>query len=291
ETCNGIVPVLRVFNATASYVDQGGGKRKGIHLTINPFFFPFQEEHRARDLFYGLWIPYLFMERVQTDGQWSLFCSNEAPGLADCCGAEFEKLYTQYENVGKAKKVVQAQQQLWYEILTSQVKTGTPYMLFKVRNKAINKICIPLMSSNLCTEIVEYTSPAETAVCNLASIVLPRFCKGESRGQYLTTWFILLTKTYYHALKSSSEIATKEGAYETYQGSPGVVQPATWSVIPSDRWDWAALMDMISKNVIRNSLLVALMPTASTSQILGNNECFEPYTSNVFSRRVLCNKF
>ncbi|WZZ10233.1 hypothetical protein YC2023_096154 [Brassica napus] len=386
-TSNGILPMLRVFNDTARYVDQGGGKRKGAFAVyLEPWhadIFEFlelrknhgKEEHRARDLFYGLWIPDLFMERVQSDGQWSLFCPNEAPGLADCWGTDFERLYTQYEKEGKAKKVVQAQQ-LWYEILTSQVETGTPYMLFKdsCNRKSNQQNLGTIKSSNLCTEIIEYTSPTETAVCNLASIALPRFVREKdvpldshpskivgslgSKNRYfdfdklaevtatvtvnlnkiidvnhypvetaktsnmrhrpigigvqgLADAFILLgmpfdspeaqqlnkdifETIYYHALKSSSEIATKEGTYETYQGSPvskGILQPDMWNVTPSDRWDWAALRDMISKNGIRNSLLVAPMPTASTSQILGNNECFEPYTSNIYSRRVLSGEF
>ncbi|KAJ0254193.1 ATP-cone domain-containing protein [Hirschfeldia incana] len=369
---NGIVPMLRVFNDTARYVDQGGGKRKGAFAVyLEPWhadIFDFlelrknhgKEEHRARDLFYGLWIPDLFMERVQCDGQWSLFCPNEAPGLADCWGADFERLYSQYEKQGKAKKVVQAQQ-LWYEILTSQVETGTPYMLFKdsCNRKSNQQNLGTIKSSNLCTEIIEYTSPTETAVCNLASIALPRFVREKDVPldshpskilaevaatvtvnlnkiidvnhypvetaktsnmrhrpigigvQGLADAFILLgmpfdspeaqrlnkdifETIYYHALKSSSEIATKEGTYETYQGCPvskGILQPDMWNVTPSNRWDWAGLRDMISKNGIRNSLLVAPMPTASTSQILGNNECFEPYTSNIYSRRVLSGEF
>ncbi|XP_006484716.1 ribonucleoside-diphosphate reductase large subunit isoform X1 [Citrus sinensis] len=386
-TSNGIVPMLRVFNDTARYVDQGGGKRKGAFAVyLEPWhadIFEFlnlkknhgKEEHRARDLFYALWVPDLFMERVQTNGQWSLFCPNEASGLADCWGAEFEKLYTHYEREGKAKKVVQAQN-LWFEILTSQIETGTPYMLFKdtCNRKSNQQNLGTIKSSNLCTEIIEYTSPTETAVCNLASISLPRFVREKdvpveshpsrivgSRGsknrffdfeklaevtaivtenlnkiidvnyypvetarrsnlrhrpigigvQGLADTFILLGMAfespeaqqlnkdifetiYYHALKTSSEIAAKEGPYETYHNSPvskGIIQPDMWNVIPSDRWDWGVLRDMISKNGVRNSLLVAPMPTASTSQILGNNECFEPYTSNIYSRRVLSGEF
>uniref|UniRef100_A0A1D1XTJ6 Ribonucleoside-diphosphate reductase n=1 Tax=Anthurium amnicola TaxID=1678845 RepID=A0A1D1XTJ6_9ARAE len=384
---NGIVPMLRVFNDTARYVDQGGGKRKGAFAVyLEPWHADIcefldlrknhgKEEHRARDLFYALWVPDLFMERVQSCGKWSLFCPNEAPGLADCWGDEFVKLYTKYEREGKAKKVVPAQS-LWFDILKSQIETGTPYMLFKdsCNRKSNQQNLGTIKSSNLCTEIVEYTSPTETAVCNLASIALPRFVREKgipiesqpsklvgSRGsknryfdfdklaevtalvtgnlnkiidvnyypvetarksnlrhrpigigvQGLADTFILLgmpfdspeaqklnkdifETIYYHALMASSEIAVREGPYETYQGSPvskGVLQPDMWNVTPSDRWDWASLRDMISKNGVRNSLLVAPMPTASTSQILGNNECFEPYTSNIYSRRVLSGEF
>ncbi|XP_019177267.1 PREDICTED: ribonucleoside-diphosphate reductase large subunit-like isoform X6 [Ipomoea nil] len=395
-TSNGIVPMLRVFNDTARYVDQGGGKRKGAFAVyLEPWhadIFEFldlrknhgKEEHRARDLFYALWVPDLFMERVQSNGQWSLFCPNEAPGLADCWGEEFEKLYTEYERKGKAKKVVQAQN-LWFEILKSQIETGTPYMLYKDScNKKSNQQNLgTIKSSNLCTEIIEYTSPTETAVCNLASIALPRFVREKgvpiesqpsklvgSRGsinryfdfdklaevtaivttnlnkiidvnfypvetaknsnlrhrpigigvQGLADTFILLGMAfdspevnyldataqdlnkdifetiYYHALKASSDLAAKEGPYETYEGSPiskvyGTLQPDMWGVTPSNQWDWVALRAMIEKNGVRNSLLVAPMPTASTSQILGNNECFEPYTSNIYSRRVLSGEF
>ncbi|XP_071735448.1 ribonucleoside-diphosphate reductase large subunit-like [Rutidosis leptorrhynchoides] len=386
-TSNGIVPLLRVFNDTARYVDQGGGKRKGAFAVyLEPWhadIFQFldlrknhgKEEQRARDLFYALWIPDLFMERVQSNGQWSLFCPNEAPGLADCWGQEFENLYTQYERQGKAKKVVQAQN-LWFEVLKSQIETGTPYMLFKdtCNRKSNQQNLGTIKSSNLCTEIIEYTSPTETAVCNLASIALPRFVreKGisaesqpsklvgsrDSSNRYfdfnklaevtstvtknlnkiidinyypvetaktsnlrhrpigigvqgLADTFMLLglafdspeaqqlnkdifETIYYHALKASSELAEKEGTYKTYIGSPvskGVLQPDMWGVIPSDLWDWNALRTMISKNGVRNSLLIAPMPTASTSQILGNNECFEPYTSNIYSRRVLSGEF
>ncbi|XP_019177264.1 PREDICTED: ribonucleoside-diphosphate reductase large subunit-like isoform X4 [Ipomoea nil] len=366
-TSNGIVPMLRVFNDTARYVDQGGGKRKGAFAVyLEPWhadIFEFldlrknhgKEEHRARDLFYALWVPDLFMERVQSNGQWSLFCPNEAPGLADCWGEEFEKLYTEYERKGKAKKVVQAQN-LWFEILKSQIETGTPYMLYKDScNKKSNQQNLgTIKSSNLCTEIIEYTSPTETAVCNLASIALPRFVREKVTAivttnlnkiidvnfypvetaknsnlrhrpigigvQGLADTFILLGMAfdspevnyldataqdlnkdifetiYYHALKASSDLAAKEGPYETYEGSPiskvyGTLQPDMWGVTPSNQWDWVALRAMIEKNGVRNSLLVAPMPTASTSQILGNNECFEPYTSNIYSRRVLSGEF
>ncbi|XP_076888180.1 ribonucleoside-diphosphate reductase large subunit-like [Bidens hawaiensis] len=386
-TSNGIIPMLRVFNDTARYVDQGGGKRKGAFAVyLEPWhadIFEFldmkknhgKEEQRARDLFYALWVPDLFMKRVQSDSTWSLFCPSEAPGLADCWGQEFENLYTQYETQGKAKKVVKAQD-LWFAIMTSQVETGTPYMLFKdtCNRKSNQQNLGAIKSSNLCTEIIEYTSPTETAVCNLASIALPRYVREKgvpaesqpsklvgSQGsanryfdfdklaeitsivatnlnkiidvnyypvetakrsnlrhrpigigvQGLADTFILLgmpfdspeaqqlnkeifETIYYHALKASSELAEKEGPYETYNGSPvskGVLQPDMWDVTPSDRWDWTALRSMIGKYGVRNSLLVAPMPTASTSQILGNNECFEPYTSNIYSRRVLSGEF
>ncbi|XP_076938396.1 ribonucleoside-diphosphate reductase large subunit-like [Bidens hawaiensis] len=386
-TSNGIIPMLRVFNDTARYVDQGGGKRKGAFAVyLEPWhadIFEFldlkknhgKEEQRARDLFYALWVPDLFMKRVQSDSTWSLFCSSEAPGLADCWGQEFENLYTQYETQGKAKKVVKAQD-LWFAIMTSQVETGTPYMLFKdtCNRKSNQQNLGTIKSSNLCTEIIQYTSPTETAVCNLASIALPRYVweKGVpaesqpsklvgSQGsanryfdfdklaeiasivttnlnkiidvnyypvetakrsnlrhrpigigvQGLADTFILLgmpfdspeaeqlnkdifETIYYHALKASSELAEKEGPYETYNGSPvskGILQPDMWGATPSDRWDWTALRSMIGKSGVRNSLLVAPMPTASTSQILGNNECFEPYTSNIYSRRVLSGEF
>ncbi|KAJ6837371.1 ribonucleoside-diphosphate reductase large subunit-like [Iris pallida] len=335
----------------------------------------YKEEQRARDLFYALWIPDLFMKRVQDNGEWSLFCPSEAPGLADCWGDDFEKLYTKYEKQGKAKKIVLAQN-LWFEVLKSQIETGTPYMLYKdaCNRKSNQQNLGTIKSSNLCTEIIEFTSPTETAVCNLASIALPRFVREKdvpleshpskvvgslgSKNRYfdfdklaevtsivtinlnkiidvnyypvetarrsnmrhrpigigvqgLADAFILLgmpfdspeaqklnvdifETIYYHALKTSSEIAVKEGPYETYQGSPvskGILQPDMWDVTPSSRWHWPALREMIAKHGVRNSLLVAPMPTASTSQILGNNECFEPYTSNIYSRRVLSGEF
>ncbi|KAJ0039479.1 hypothetical protein Pint_27045 [Pistacia integerrima] len=349
-TSNGIVPMLRVFNDTARYVDQGGGKRKGAFAVyLEPWhadIFEFlelrknhgKEEHRARDLFYALWVPDLFMERVQTNGQWSLFCPNEAPGLADCWGPEFERLYTHYEREGKAKKVVEARS-LWSEVLTSQIETGTPYMLFKVTlatEKATSRTWgVPIEShpSKLVgsrgskNRYFDFEKLAEvTAVVteNLNKIIDVNYYPVESAKmsnmrhrpigigvQGLADTFILLGMSfespeaqqlnkdifetiYYHALKASCEIAAREGPYETYQGSPvskGILQPDMWGVTPSDRWDWGALRDMISKNGVRNSLLVAPMPTASTSQILGNNECFEPYTSNIYSRRVLSGEF
>ncbi|KAM7507915.1 hypothetical protein LguiA_018368 [Lonicera macranthoides] len=386
-TSNGIVPMLRVYNDTARYVDQGGGKRKGAFAVyLEPWhadIFDFldlkknhgKEENRARDLFYALWVPDLFMNRVEGNKDWSLFCPSEAPGLADCWGEEFEKLYAQYEEEGKAMKVISARK-LWTEILNSQIETGTPYMLFKdtCNRKSNQQNLGTIKSSNLCTEIIEFSSPTETAVCNLSSIALPRFVKEKgvstdpqpsklvgSRGsknryfdfdklaevtaivtanlnkiidinyypvetakmsnlrhrpigigvQGLADTFILLGMAfdspeaqklnkdifetiYYHALKASSELAAKDGPYQTYHGSPvsqGILQVDMWGVPPSDRWDWVLLREMISKNGVRNSLLLAPMPTASTSQILGNNECIEPYTSNIYSRRVLSGEF
>ncbi|KAH9559774.1 hypothetical protein CY35_06G073600 [Sphagnum magellanicum] len=386
-TSNGIVPMLRVFNDTARFVDQGGGKRRGAFAVyLEPWHADVfdwldmrknhgKEECRARDLFYGLWIPDLFMRRVQENGTWSLFCPNEAPGLADCWGEEFEKLYTKYEIENKAKKVVQAQK-LWFAMLEAQIETGNPYILFKdaCNRKSNQQNLGTIKSSNLCTEIVEFTSPEETAVCNLASLALPRFvrekgvpleshptklmgskgCKNrffdfEKLGeittlvtrnlnriidvnyypvetakrsnlrhrpigigvQGLADAFILLgmpfdsdeaqklnkeifETIYFHALNTSADLAAEEGVYETYPGCPiskGILQPDMWKVVPSDRWDWPALRHKIAKNGVRNSLLLAPMPTASTSQILGNNECFEPYTSNIYNRRVLSGEF
>ncbi|GIV40242.1 MAG: ribonucleoside-diphosphate reductase [Thermonema sp.] len=367
-TSNGIVPMLRVFNDTARYVDQGGGKRKGAFaIYLEPWhadIFEFlqlkknhgKEEMRARDLFYALWIPDLFMKRVKEDGEWSLFCPNEAPGLHETYGEEFERLYEKYEREGRARKVVRAQD-LWFEILESQVETGTPYMLYKdhANRKSNQKNLGTIQSSNLCTEIIEYTAPDEIAVCNLASISLPRFVKDgkfdhqklyeitkvvtrnlnkiidinyypvpEARKsnlrhrpigigvQGLADTFVMLRMPYdseearglnkdifetiyYAALEASMELAQKDGPYETYEGSPisqGIFQFDMWGVKPtSGRWDWEALRQKILKYGVRNSLLLAPMPTASTSQILGNNECFEPFTSNMYVRRVLSGEF
>jgi len=367
-TSNGIVPMLRVFNDTARYVDQGGGKRKGAFaIYLEPWhadIFEFlqlkknhgKEELRARDLFYALWIPDLFMKRVKEDGEWSLFCPNEAPGLHETYGEEFERLYEKYEREGRARKVVRAQD-LWFEILESQVETGTPYMLYKdhANRKSNQKNLGTIQSSNLCTEIMEYTAPDEIAVCNLASISLPRFVKDgkfdhqklyeitkvvtrnlnkiidinyypvpEARKsnlrhrpigigvQGLADTFVMLRMPYdseearglnkdifetiyYAALEASMELAQKEGPYETYKGSPisqGIFQFDMWGVKPtSGRWDWEALRQKILQYGVRNSLLLAPMPTASTSQILGNNECFEPFTSNMYVRRVLSGEF
>ena len=366
-TSNGIVPMLRVFNDTARYVDQGGGKRKGAFaIYLEPWHadvFAFldlrknhgKEEARARDLFFALWISDLFMKRVEADGDWSLFCPNEAPGLSDCFGTEFETLYTQYESEGRARKVIKAQE-LWFVICDSQIETGTPYMLYKdaANNKSNQQNLGTIKSSNLCTEIMEYTSPDEVAVCNLASLALPRFVINGSfdmqklyevtyqatlnlnkiidnnyypvqEAEYsnlrhrpiglgvqgLADVFILLRlpfesdlakilnknifeTIYFAAMTASKDLAIKEGAYETFIGSPlskGIFQFDMWNVQPSTRWDWAGLRTDVMDHGVRNSLLVAPMPTASTSQILGNNECFEPYTSNIYSRRVLSGEF
>jgi ribonucleoside-diphosphate reductase alpha chain len=366
-TSNGIVPMLRVFNDTARYVDQGGGKRKGsFAIYLEPWhadIFEFldlrknvgKEEIRARDLFTALWIPDLFMKRVKDNGEWSLMCPNECPGLSDTYGAAFEALYTKYESEGKARKTVKAQE-LWFAILDSQIETGNPYMLYKdaCNEKSNQKNLGTIKSSNLCTEILEYTSADEVAVCNLASLALPRFVEDgkfnheklfdvtyvatknlnkiidrnyypvpEARNsnlrhrpiglgvQGLADVFILLRMAfdsaearqmnkdifetiYYAALTASKDLAKDLGPYESYKGSPiskGQFQFDLWGVSPSNRWEWDILRDEISKYGVRNSLLVAPMPTASTSQILGNNECFEPYTSNIYSRRVLSGEF
>ncbi len=362
-TSNGIIPMLRVFNDAARYVDQGGGKRKGAFAVyLEPWhadIFEFlelkknhgKEEMRARDLFYALWICDLFMERVKSDGDWSLFDPNEAPGLFDVYGSEFEALYTQYEKEGRARKVVKARD-LWTAVLESQTETGTPYILYKdAANKKSNQQNLgTIRSSNLCTEIIEYTSKDEVAVCNLASIALPKFVIDgmfdfdklveitqvitrnlnkvidinyypipEARNsnmrhrpiglgvQGLADTFILLGMAfdsdaakqlnkdifeaiYFAAVTESCNLAEKHGHYETFKGSPlskGLFQFDLWNVTPSARWDWASLRERVKKVGVRNSLLVAPMPTASTSQILGNNECFEPYTSNLYTRRTL----
>lgn len=365
---NGIIPMLRVFNDTARYVDQGGGKRKGAFaIYIEPWHADImdflelkknhgKEEMRARDLFYALWIPDLFMERVVADKEWSLFCPNEAPKLYDTYGEEFEALYHQYESEGRARKVVRAQD-LWYQICQSQIETGTPYILYKdaCNKKSNQKNLGTIRSSNLCTEIIEYTAPDEVAVCNLASISLPKFIENktfdfnklvevtrvitrnlnriidinyypipEARNsnfrhrpigigvQGLADAFILMRMPfdseaarqlnreifetiYYAAVSESCELAKKYGAYETFPGSPmsqGIFQFDMWGVEPdTNRWDWNALRNEVIKHGIRNSLLLAPMPTASTSQILGNNECFEPYTSNFYTRRTLSGEY
>ncbi len=369
-TSNGIVPMLRVFNDTARYVDQGGGKRKGsfaIYMeTWHADIFDFlelkknhgKEEMRARDLFYAMWTSDLFMKRVQEDGPWTLMCPNECPGLSDCHSEEFEALYTKYEEEGKGRKTIKARE-LWEKILESQIETGTPYMLYKdaANRKSNQKNLGTIKSSNLCTEIMEYTSPDEVAVCNLASIALPMFIKnGEfdhkelyritkrvtknlnrviDRNYYpveeaknsnmrhrpiglgvqgLADTFIKLRlpftsdeakklnqdifeTLYYAAVTASMEEAKADGPYETYEGSPiskGEFQHNLWNIKDeelSGLWDWAKLRKQVLKHGVRNSLLVAPMPTASTSQILGNNECFEPYTSNIYTRRVLSGEF
>ena len=366
-TSNGIIPMLRVFNDTARYVDQGGGKRKGAFaIYLEPWHadvFDFlelrknhgKEELKARDLFYALWIPDLFMKRVEAGEDWSLFCPNEAPGLQDCFGEAFETLYQKYESEGRARRKVKAQD-LWFAMLESQIETGTPYLLYKdAANRKSNQQNLgTIKSSNLCTEILEYTSPEEVAVCNLASIALPRFVINgsfdhkklfevtvqvtknlnrvidenyypieEARNsnmkhrpigigvQGLADAFILLRlpfdselakmlnrnifeTIYFAAMTTSMELAKLEGPYESFAGSPaskGIFQFDMWGVEPSSRWDWAGLKSDVKEFGIRNSLLLAPMPTASTSQIFGNNECFEPYTSNIYSRRVLSGEF
>jgi ribonucleoside-diphosphate reductase alpha chain len=370
---NGIVPMLRNFDMTARYVDQGGGKRKGSfaiylepwHADIKDFLElrrnHGKEEMRARDLFYALWIPDLFMKRVENNEEWSLFCPNEAPGLSDCHGEEFERLYEKYEKEGRARETIKAQE-LWFEVLESQIETGTPYMLYKdaANGKSNQQNLGTIKSSNLCTEIIEYTAPDEVAVCNLASIALPKFVEAGEDGvlrfdhqklyeitkvatrnlnkvidinyypveearksnfrhrpiglgiQGLADAFILLRMPfdsleakglnedifetiYYAAVETSMELAKIHGTYETYEGSPaskGTLQFDMWGVTPkSGRYDWDALKEKVKKFGMRNSLLVAPMPTASTSQILGNNECFEPYTSNIYTRRTLSGEF
>ncbi|MBX2894910.1 MAG: ribonucleoside-diphosphate reductase subunit alpha [Cyclobacteriaceae bacterium] len=368
-TSNGIVPMLRNFDMTARYVDQGGGKRKGsFAIYLEPWHadvFDFlelkknhgKEEMRARDLFYAMWIPDLFMKRIENNEMWSLFCPNEAPGLADCWGEEFERLYEKYEKEGKARRQVKAQD-LWFEILEAQIETGTPYMLYKdaANRKSNQKHLGTIKSSNLCTEIIEYTSPDEVAVCNLASIALPKFVTEDGKFDHqklyeitkvvtrnlnkvidvnyypviearnsnmrhrpigigvqgLADAFILLRMPfdspearglnkdihetiYFAAMEASMELSKLQGPYETFKGSPvskGIFQFDMWGVTPdSGRWDWENLKKEVKQHGVRNSLLLAPMPTASTSQILGNNECFEPYTSNIYTRRTLSGEF
>ncbi|WP_431126627.1 ribonucleoside-diphosphate reductase subunit alpha [Flagellimonas flava] len=369
-TSNGIVPMLRVYNDTARYVDQGGGKRKGsFAIYVEPWhadIYDFldlkknhgKEEMRARDLFYAMWIPDLFMKRVEADGEWTLMCPNECPGLFDSHSEEFEALYTKYEAEGKGRKTIKARD-LWEKILESQIETGTPYMLYKdaANRKSNQKNLGTIRSSNLCTEILEYTSPDEVAVCNLASIALPMFVKNGKfdhkelfkvtkrvtknlnrvidRNYYpvkeaensnmrhrpvglgvqgLADTFIMLRlpftsdeakqlnqeifeTLYFAAVTASMEEAKTDGVYSSYEGSPmakGEFQHNLWGIKDeelSGRWDWAKLRKDVKKHGVRNSLLVAPMPTASTSQILGNNECFEPYTSNIYTRRVLSGEF
>ena len=366
---NGIIPMLRNFDMTARYVDQGGGKRKGsFAIYLEPWhsdIFEFlqlkknhgKEELRARDLFYAMWIPDLFMKRVESNEDWSLFSPDEAKDLHETYGEEFEKLYEKFEKEGKARKTVKAQD-LWFEILEAQIETGNPYILYKdaANKKSNQKNLGTIKSSNLCTEIIEYTSPDEVAVCNLASIALNKFVKDdltydhqklyeitkvitknlnkvidvnyypveEARNsnlrhrpigigvQGMADTFILMRHAfdsteakklnseifetiYYASMEASMEIAKKEGPYKTYEGSPvskGIFQFDMWGVTPSSkRWDWTKLKREVKKHGVRNSLLLAPMPTASTSQILGNNECFEPYTSNIYTRRVLSGEF
>jgi len=366
---NGIIPMLRNFDMTARYVDQGGGKRKGsFAIYLEPWhadIFEFlqlkknhgKEELRARDLFYAMWVPDLFMKRVEANENWSLFSPDETKDLHETYGDDFEKLYTKYEKEGKARKSIKAQD-LWFEILESQIETGNPYILYKdaANKKSNQKNLGTIKSSNLCTEIMEYTSPDEVAVCNLASIALNKFVKDDMTYDHkklyeitkvitknlnkvidvnyypieeaknsnmrhrpigigvqgLADAFILMRYAfdskeakklnieifetiYFGAMEASMEIAKKDGAYESYKGSPvskSIFQFDMWGITPnSNRWDWTKLKQKVKKNGVRNSLLLAPMPTASTSQILGNNECFEPYTSNIYTRRVLSGEF
>ena len=368
-TSNGLVPMLQVYNDTARYVDQGGGKRKGAFAVyLEPWHadvFEFldlkknhgKEEMRARDLFYAMWIPDLFMQRVQEGGDWTLFDPNEAPGLFDVHSGEFDALYHKYEQEGRGRKSVKAQE-VWFAILESQIETGTPYILYKdaANRKSNQKNLGTIRSSNLCTEIIEYTSPDEVAVCNLGSLNLSKFVNTDTHDfdhqrlhevtrvltrnlnrvidvnyypieearnsnmrhrpvglgvQGLADAFILMGlafdspearkvnrdifETIYHAaLTQSVEEAKADGPYQSFQGSPaseGVLQYDMWGVEPSDRWDFTSLKADIKEHGLRNSLLVAPMPTASTSQILGNNECFEPYTANIYTRRTLSGEF
>jgi len=370
---NGLVPMLKVFNDTARYVDQGGGKRKGAFaIYLEPWhadIFDFldlkknhgKEENRARDLFYALWTPDLFMKRVEENGNWTLMCPHECPGLDTTWGPEFERLYTMYEKAGRGRKTIKAQE-LWFAILESQTETGTPYMLFKdaANGKSNQQNLGVIKSSNLCTEIMEYTDKDEIAVCNLASLALPRYLVTDAQGnitfdhdklyevtyqttlnlnkvidvnyypvpetqrsnfrhrpiglgvQGLADTFIALRMPfesdeasglnkdifetiYFAAMTASKDLAIKEGHYETFPGSPlsqGKFQFDLWNVTPdSGRWDWETLRTEVVEHGVRNSLLVAPMPTASTAQILGNNESFEPYTSNIYVRRVLSGEF
>jgi ribonucleoside-diphosphate reductase alpha subunit len=365
---NGIVPMLRVFNDTARYVDQGGGKRKGsFAIYIEPWHadvFDFldlkknhgKEEQRARDLFYALWIPDLFMKRVKENGDWTLMCPHECPGLSDTHSAEFEALYTKYEQEGKGRKTIKAQD-LWFKILESQIETGTPYMLYKdaANSKSNQQNLGTIKSSNLCTEIIEYTAPDEVAVCNLASLALPKFVTEEGTFDHdklfevtyqatlnlnriidnnfypveearnsnmrhrpiglgvqgLADAFIMLgmpfeseearalnrevfETIYFASMTASKDLAKVDGPYQTIKGSPvskGIFQFDMWGVTPTSRWEWDILKSEVKKHGVRNSLLLAPMPTASTAQILGNNECFEPYTSNIYTRRVLSGEF
>ena len=367
-TSNGIVPMLRVFNDTARYVDQGGGKRKGsFAMYIEPWHadvFDFldlkknhgKEEQRARDLFYALWIPDLFMKRVKENGEWTLMCPHECPGLSDTHSAEFEALYTRYEKEGKGRKTIKAQD-LWFKILESQIETGTPYMLYKdaANAKSNQQNLGTIKSSNLCTEIIEYTAPDEVAVCNLASLALPKYVMEDGQFDHdklfevtyqatlnlnriidenfypvveaknsnlrhrpiglgvqgLADAYIMMglpfeseeartlnrevfETIYFASMSASKDLAKVDGPYETIKGSPvskGIFQFDMWGVTPSNRWEWDVLKGEVKKYGVRNSLLLAPMPTASTAQILGNNECFEPYTSNIYTRRVLSGEF
>uniref|UniRef100_A0A8C8SAN3 Ribonucleotide reductase catalytic subunit M1 n=1 Tax=Pelusios castaneus TaxID=367368 RepID=A0A8C8SAN3_9SAUR len=315
---NGLVPMLRVYNNTARYVDQGGNKRPGAfaiylepwHLDVFEFLDlkknTGKEEQRARDLFFALWIPDLFMKRVETNQDWSLMCPNECPGLDEVWGEEFEKLYESYEKQGRARKVVKAQQ-LWYAIIESQTETGTPYMLYKdsCNRKSNQQNLGTIKCSNLCTEVVEYTSKDEAELSNkrhrpigigvqgLAdAFILMRYPFESPEAQLLNQQ--IFETIYYGALESSCELAKEHGPYETYEGCPvskGILQYDMWGFTPTDLWDWQALKQKIAKYGVRNSLLLSPMPTASTAQILGNNESIEPYTSNIYTRRVLSGEF
>ena len=371
---NGIVPMLKVFNNTAKYVDQGGGKRNGsFAIYLEPWHADIEiflqmrknhgdEELKARDLFYALWIPDLFMERIKTDGTWTLMCPDECPGLSDVYGDEFNALYTKYETQGKGRRTVKARE-LWFQVLDAQMETGTPYLLYKdaCNRKSNQKNVGIIKSSNLCTEVVQYSDDKETAVCNLASIALPSFVDNSSETivfdyeklheitrvvtenlnriidinfyptpktersnfrhrpigigvQGLADVFMMMNipfhseeakqinrqifETIYHgAIEKSCELARKEGPYETFDGSPasqGILQFDLWGVNPNEqeqRYDWDGLKEKIKMFGLRNSLLVAPMPTASTSQILGFNECIEPITSNIYNRRTLAGEF
>ncbi len=365
---NGIIPMLRVFNDTARYVDQGGGKRKGsFAIYLEPWhadIFDFldlrknhgKEERRARDLFFALWTNDLFMQRVEDDAEWTLMCPSECPGLADTYGADFVALYEKYEREGKGRKTIKAQE-LWFAILESQVETGTPYMLYKdaCNEKSNQKNLGVIKSSNLCTEIIEYTAPDEIAVCNLASLALPMFVTDAGKFDFDKLFDVTYTVTknlnkiidhnyypvaeaknsnlrnrpiglgvqgladafikmrfpftsdeakqlnkdifetiYFAGLTASKDLAKVDGPYQTFKGSPaseGILQFDMWGVEASKRWEWDVLRTEVIEHGIRNSLLLAPMPTASTSQILGNNECFEPYTSNIYSRRTLSGEF
>ena len=365
-TSNGLVPMLRVFNNTARYVDQGGGKRNGsFAMYLEPWHADVEdflrlklnsgaEEERARDLFYALWVPDLFMRRVEADESWSLFCPDEAPGLADVHSAAFDELYESYEKAGRARSTISARK-LWFQILETQMETGTPYLLYKdaANAKSNQQNLGTIKSSNLCTEIIEYSSPTETAVCNLASIALPSYV---SEGKFdfdalretvktlvrnlnriidinfyptpetkrsnmrhrpigigvqgLADLFaeldmaweseeaqsihkLIFEHMYFAAVEESAAIAKTEGPYETFEGSPiskGILQPDMWGVKPTSELDWDGLRATVRSGV-RNSLLMAPMPTASTSQILGFNECFEPFTTNIYTRRTLAGEF
>ncbi|TRZ09264.1 hypothetical protein HGM15179_017842 [Zosterops borbonicus] len=314
---NGLVPMLRVYNNTARYVDQGGNKRPGAfaiylepwHLDIFEFLDlkknTGKEEQRARDLFFALWIPDLFMKRVETNQDWSLMCPNECPGLDDVWGEEFEKLYESYEQQGRVRRVVKAQQ-LWYAIIESQTETGTPYMLYKdsCNRKSNQQNLGTIKCSNLCTEIVEYTSKEEVAVCNLASIALNMYVTPEHTYDFkrlaeVTKVIVrnlnkIIDINYYPVPEVSAGLnpVTVRAAWSSLRSElPGILQYDMWNVTPSDLWDWKALKEKIAKYGVRNSLLISPMPTASTAQILGNNESIEPYTSNIYTRRVLSGEF